>query len=153
MKLVFVFGILLSLVLCHSSAFAQMPSPSPIPVASAPADVSVQVAEPAAPPQWAQNVIVTAQHLPVVGPYVSKALMYAGIVSSILTALVACMLSILSVLVGAFNISGLAGIASAIDAFKKGKVMYWLSYLSMFNAKKPEAKIESVSAESVKGAA
>ena len=97
---------------------------------------TVQVAEPAAPPKWAEQLIVTAQDLPVVGPIVTKALLYLGIVSSILTALIACLLTLLNAISGVASLTGLAKYADKITLFKNGKVMYWLKYLSMFNAKK-----------------
>lgn len=100
---------------------------------------NVSVAAPAAPPQWAADLIVTISKLPVVGPLVSKAMLYAGIISSILTAIVACMIGVVSALSGAFNLAGLMGFVAKLEAFKSGKIMYWLSYLSMFNAKKPDA--------------
>ncbi len=100
----------------------------------------VLVAEPAAPPKWAEDLIVSVQKFPVIGPIVSKALLYAGILSSILTGLVAFLLATLGTLAGAFNLGGLVKVAEAITVFKNGKFMYWLSYLSMFNAKKPEEK-------------
>lgn len=124
-----------------------MPSPvasaSPAPeVAVLPVAPSgtVVVAEPAAPPKWAEDLIMTAQKLPVIGPIVSKALLYAGIVSSILTALIACLLTIFTALSKVLNLAGLMSIAEKVQLFKNGKVMYWLTYLSMFNAKKPEDK-------------
>lgn len=83
---------------------------------------------------------MTAQKLPVIGPIVSKALLYAGIVSSILTALIACLLTIFTALSKVLNLAGLMSIAEKVQLFKNGKVMYWLTYLSMFNAKKPEDK-------------
>lgn len=100
---------------------------------------NVSVAAPAAPPQWAADLIVAISTLPVIGPLVGKAMVYAGILSSILTAIVACMLGVLSTLSGAFNFAGLAGFAAKLELFKNGRIMYWLSYLSMFNAKKPES--------------
>lgn len=96
----------------------------------------VQVAEPAAPPKWAEQLIVTAQDLPVIGPIVSKALVYLGIVSSIVTAVIACLLTILNALSGIANLAGLANFANKLQVFKDGKIMYWLKYISLFNAKK-----------------
>jgi hypothetical protein len=97
---------------------------------------TVQVAEPAAPPKWAEQLIVTAQELPVIGPIITKALLYLGIVSSILTALIACLLTMLNAISGIASLTGLAKYADKIQMFKNGKIMYWLKYLSMFNAKK-----------------
>lgn len=106
---------------------------------------TVQVAEPAAPPKWAEQLIVTSQELPVIGPIVTKGLLYLGMVSSILTALIACLLTVLNALSGIASLTGLANFAAKVQIFKNGKVMYWLKYISMFNAKKnatPNAVVE-----------
>lgn len=99
---------------------------------------TVQVAEPAAPPEWAAELIVTAQEIPVVGPILSKALLYLGIVSAILTSLIAFLLTTISALSKVLNTAGLVNFAAKVQAFRDGPIMYWLKYLSMFNAKKPE---------------
>lgn len=96
----------------------------------------VQVAEPAAPPKWAEDLIMASQGLPVAGPFISKALLYLGIISSILTALTAFVLTVANVLKGISNIAGLTNFSMKVDDFKNGKIMYWLKYFSMFNAKK-----------------
>lgn len=113
------------------------------------APVSVSVAAPAAPPKWAEDLMVTAEKMPVVGPLVSKALLYLGILSSLLTALIAFLLAGLSTLSGAFSWAGFATSAAKIDAFQNGKIVYWLKYFSMFNAKQP---VEQATASSVKAA-
>lgn len=97
---------------------------------------TVQVAEPAAPPKWVEQLIMTAQDLPVIGPIVTKAVLYLGIISSILTALIACLLTVLNALSGIASLTGLASFAAKIQVFKNSKIMYWLKYISMFNAKK-----------------
>ncbi len=102
----------------------------------------VQVAEPAAPPKWAEDVIVQAEKLPVVGPIVSKVLLYSGILSAILTSLIAFLLTSLYAVSKISQLAGANDLAAKVEEFKNGKVMYWLKYLSMFNAKKPEPKNE-----------
>ena len=114
---------------------------SPLAVASPtpqPAPSQVAVSAPAAPPQWAQDLMVTAEKLPVIGPILDKALLYLGIIGSILTMLVAFLLGILTVLENAFSWSGLMTAAAAVGNFKNGKIMYWIQFFSMFNAKKPD---------------
>jgi hypothetical protein len=156
MKIIFT----LMLLLCSFQVFAQnvvnAPIPAPTvatptasPVPSAPvmlasADKIVPVAEPAAPPKWAEDVIVTAQKLPIVGPIVSKALLYLGIVSSIITGFIAFLLTALSALSGVFNLAGLTGLSDKIQLFKDGKIMYWLKYFSMFNAKKSQPEGDTI---------
>ena len=124
-----------------ATAVSAVGSPTPVLAPAPPTPVTeVLVAEPAAPPKWAEDLIMTAQALPVIGPVISKILLYAGIVSSILTALIACLLTIFSALAKVMNLAGLVSVAEKIKLFRNGRVMYWLSYLSMFNAKKPVAK-------------
>lgn len=115
-------------------------APSPIPN-SLPSTVSatVPVAEAAAPPAWAQDLMVTAQGLPIIGPIVSKALLLLGIVSAVLTSLVAFLLGVIQSLMAVFTWTGLVDATVAIAAFRDGKIMYWLKFFSLFNAKKPEA--------------
>ncbi len=109
-------------------------------VSAAPAVDTVAVAEPAAPPKWAENLMVAAQKFPVIGPILAKVLLFTGIISSILTALAAFLLSSMSAISRGFNLAGLVVAAQKIEAFKKGKIMYWLQYFSLFNAEKPQAK-------------
>lgn len=146
MKIYIITIALLVMTIFSLGSYSQAVDPSPAPVLTAspvptplPAG-QVAVPEPAAPPQWAQDVISNAQKLPVIGPIVSKILLYLGIISAILTALIACLLTILMALSKAFSLAGLVGVAESITAFKDGKVMYWLKYLSMFNAQKPDPK-------------
>jgi hypothetical protein len=53
--------------------------------------------------------MVTAKNLPVVGPVISKGLMYLGIVSSILTMLAAFLISALAAIGGALNYADARG--------------------------------------------
>lgn len=131
-----------------SAAQAQVAASAPAPVAQAPVAVLPPPAAPAAvvsvpavaaPPAWAADILSVVSGLPVVGPYLSKALLYLGILAAILTALVAAALSILASLKGAFSWAGLDTAASAIQSFQSGQIMYWLTYFSNFNAKKPSA--------------
>lgn len=96
----------------------------------------VAVAAPSAPPQWAQELIVAVEKLPVIGPFVSKALLYLGILGSIVTMAVGFILAVLNTLMGVLNIAGLVDFASKVAAFRDGKIMYWLKFLSLFNAQK-----------------
>lgn len=100
----------------------------------------VIVSEPAAPPKWAEEILVKAQDFPVVGPYVAKGIYYAGVVSSLLTALVAFLLAALKALSGVLSVAGAASFSEKIKALQDSKLMFWLKYFSMFNAKKPEKK-------------
>lgn len=129
-----------SAVQAQAASAASQPSASAPVVAPTPAPVAaVVVPEPAAPPQWAADVLVSVAKLPVIGPYVSKALLYLGILAVLLTTLVGAALSILATLKTGFNWAGLDKASAAIEAFKGGKIIYYLTYFSNFNAKKPAA--------------
>lgn len=106
---------------------------------SAPAPAAVVIPEPAAPPQWATDVLMQVSKLPIIGPYVSKAMLYLGILAALLTTLVGAALSILATLKAGFNWAGLDKASAAIEAFKKGKIVYWLTYFSNFNVNKKSA--------------
>lgn len=101
---------------------------------------AVAVAEPAAPPLWAQEFLVAVQSLPVVGPVIAKLIFYLGIFASILTTLVVALLGVLNTLIGMANLTKLVGVANALAAFRDGKFMYWLTFFSNLNAKKPTPK-------------
>lgn len=134
-------------VFLSAACFAQTPVPQ-VPVAATPPPIAVSVsapttssqvavAEPAALPQWAQEILVVAEKLPVVGPLVSKILLYAGIFAVLLTSLVAFLSGLLATLSGVFNFTGLTKASAALADFKNGKIMYWITYFSNFNAQKP----------------
>ena len=77
MKWIFMF---FALLIMAPLSFAQTPVTAPTPAqVSAPAPLAaptVAVPESAAPPAWATELLQTVSALPVVGPYISKALMY-----------------------------------------------------------------------------
>jgi hypothetical protein len=158
-------------VLFPKTVNGQTPSVSPTPVAAAPASPSVSPsptpsaspspalavsssAQPivnvipvpvasAEPPAWFSEFIGIVSSLPVVGPYVSKVIVYAGVAAAVLTSLVTALLAILTALGSAFNLTGLTAFAQKITDFKNGKIMYWLAYLSMYNATKPPPTLAS----------
>lgn len=115
---------------------ASAPAPVMTPVPPGTSLPAVAVAEPSAPPQWAQELIVVAEKLPVVGPFVAKALLWTGIISGILTTIVGALVACIQLLLGVFNVAGFVSAGNALVAFRDGKIMYWLKYFSMFNAKK-----------------
>jgi len=121
------------------AAAAAQPAAVTVQPAAVQAPAAVVVPEPAAPPAWASDVLLQVSKLPVVGPYVSKALLYLGILAALLTTLVGAALSILATLKTGFNWAGLDTASNAIAAFRNGKIIYWLTYFSNFNAKKPVA--------------
>lgn len=112
---------------------------APAAVALAPSQAVVAVPAVSAPPTWATELLTTIGGLPIVGPYVSKFLLWLGILAAILTTLVAAALSILASLKGVFAWAGLDAASAAVASFQSGPIMYWLTYFSNFNAKKPTA--------------
>ena len=110
-------------------------------VSSAPAVVvstpTVAVPVPAAPPQWAIDFITEIQKLPILGPIATKVFVYAGIVGAVMTAIVSSLWAILTALSSISGLSGLASLEEKLTAFKNGKIMYYLAFLSLFNAKQP----------------
>lgn len=133
---------ILSSILCVY-AFAQSPSPvtTSIPPSPAsivlPATAAAPSVSPTAAPQWAQDLLSAAANLPIIGPLVSNAMIYAGIASSILTAIVLFLLTVTSAISGVGSFAGLTSLTSAVQAFQSGPIMYWLKFFSMFNAQKP----------------
>lgn len=108
------------------------PTPS-APAVSAPAPVApatVAVAAPSAPPVWLQEFLSTVSSLPIVGPYLSKAIVWIQALGGILTALVAFLLAVSAGLKAAFNFTGLDSVVSWIESFQQSSIMYWLTSLS-----------------------
>lgn len=151
-SLLIVYSLLFSLIL-----FAQEPAkvvgPQPAPIAAEVAasvevnkDVEPQIPplmvqdEVLVPPAWLQTVIVSIKSMPLVGPYVVIGLQWLGVLLSILTALCAFALAVLKALSVVLNAAQMAELALKIKALEKSKVMYWLKYLSAFNAPKEEKK-------------
>lgn len=148
MKIKTFFAVALLFCMTPLGALADGPMAAPSPVVSAMsvADVIpaphtlVAVAEPAAPPQWAQDLLVTAEGLPYVGPVIVKIITIVPLVCAILTAVVAFLISLLTMMIGIFNYAGFTSAVAFLTAFQNGKFMYYLKYFSMFNAKKPDPK-------------
>lgn len=92
------------------------------------------------PPSWLQTVVLSVKSMPLVGPYVVMGLQWLGVLLSILTALCAFALAVLKALSTVLSAAQMAEIALKIKALEKSKVMYWLKYLSAFNAPKEEKK-------------
>ena len=150
-------GLIFSILFCFT-LFAQQPAPEAAqPLPAAPVVAAPAVAMPPltavekaelpqlevkdeslVPPTWLQDVIVAVKGFPVVGPYLVMLLQWLGVLSAILTALCAFLLISVKAVNNVLNLMKLTEFAAKIAAFEKGKVMYWLKYLSMFNA--PQVK-------------
>lgn len=88
------------------------------------------------PPPWLEKTMTTVSSMPVVGPYVVEVLKWLGVISSVLTALVTALLGVLMALQKVLQIAKLADLALKVEAFMSGPIMYWLKFLSVYNAKK-----------------
>lgn len=120
--------------LCVSSAcFAQTPSPAPI---ATPAAAAVVVPADAAPPQWLQDVIAGSEKLPTIGPIIAKGVLYLGSLGALVSLLLVFLLSAINIIASVVNFAGLSDFAAKLQAFKDGNLVYWLKYISFFNAQK-----------------
>lgn len=103
--------------------------------------VAVQPAPVQEVPAWLDKIISILQGIPVIGPVVTEILKYLGVFAVITTSLTAFLMTALRALVSVFNLAKLVELASKVKAFEDSKVMYYLKYLSLFNAtKKVEEK-------------
>lgn len=89
------------------------------------------------PPNWLQDMIITIKKLPVIGPVLTVALQWLGVIATILTALVAFLLVSIRALTTVLTSLKLVELAEKIVTFQNSKIVYWLKYISMFNAQKP----------------
>lgn len=119
------------------------------PTSSSPVPVVVKD-DSVAPPAWMQDLFVTIKSLPGIGPIVVKVLNWLGVISSIMTALVAFLLVAIKALGGISNMTGLTNTAKALQEFQNSKIFYYLKYLSIFNAQvTPPAPAQKVKTELV----
>lgn len=129
----------------HGDDAKKVPVVAPAVVAAPAATVVVptpvaaqNVVEVEPPATWVVDALKVVQGLPIVGPIVSKVLQWAAVIGTIISALVMFLLISIRALGSVLNLGGLVSAAAALEAFKTGKVMYWLKYFSFFNAKKDE---------------
>lgn len=88
------------------------------------------------PPSWLQDLMLVIKGLPIVGPYVVEAIKWVGVATVIISALTGAVLTVLKALQGALNLAKLEDIALKVKAIENSKVIFWLKYLSNFNAQK-----------------
>lgn len=122
------------------SAVVQAPAPAPVPAPAVenPGDKLKVKDEALVPPNWLQDMVIAIKKLPVIGPVLTVALQWLGVIATILTALVAFLLVSIRALTTVLTSMKLVEIANKLVAFQDGKIMYWLKYLSVFNAQKKE---------------
>lgn len=107
----------------------------------APAAVAASPTPPPAPPEWVLKALTVVEGVPGVGPIVSKAVQIIAILGSIMTLLVAFLLSLLKIVSPFMSLVNADKVAAFLDAQQKAKWMYWLKWFSFFNAKKPDVPV------------
>ena len=120
---------------------AASPTPAPIvaeDIAPASEETKVLVPESAAPPEWLSGAIDKASSVPVIGPYVITIAKYLGVLASIVTLLVTFLIGAIKVLMPVLNLVNLERAAAFLFRFQTSKIMYYLKFFSMYNAKKKE---------------
>jgi hypothetical protein len=141
MRMLVMFAIMMMSVV----SFAQLsqdvvPSPTAAvvqPAVAVAAPVPTPAVSPVTPPDFVVKLLTFVQGLPVVGPIVSKVVQIAAIAGSILTLLVAFLLSLLKIVAPLMSAVSADGVAAFLTAQQNSKWMYWLKYFSFFNAKTP----------------
>lgn len=88
------------------------------------------------PPTWLQDVLLFVKGLPYVGPYVVEVLKWIGVASVVLTSVCAALIASLKVLGAALKLAKLEALAAQVEAFQNSKIVFYLKYLSNFNAQK-----------------
>ena len=131
--------LLMFTLMIGSYAFAQDASPLPLPDVAPSPGVSVDPVF--VPPTWLETAILFVKNIPGVGPVLVEIGKWVGVVGTILTALCVFLLSVLNALQKVFSASKLMGYVNLIQAFKDGKIMYWLKYFSFLNAKEKKEDV------------
>jgi hypothetical protein len=80
--------------------------------------------------------MLSAESVPFVGPALVEVLKWLGVIGALMTALVTFILSVTRTLFFAARWTRLGSLMLVVANFEKGKVMYWLKYFSLYNAKK-----------------
>lgn len=88
------------------------------------------------PPVWLADIMRFVERVPVIGPIAIEVFKWIGVIAAIFTALVTCLLSITRTLFMAASLSSLAPLMAWVTKFEEGKLMNWLKYFSIYNAKK-----------------
>lgn len=92
------------------------------------------------PPPWLQDVLLAVKGLPIVGHYVVEALKWIGVLSVLITSICAALIACLKVLGGALKLVKLDALAAKVEAFQNSKIVFYLKYISNFNAHKEPVK-------------
>lgn len=93
------------------------------------------------PPVWLQDALLSAKSLPVIGPFLVKAMQWLGVIVSLLTALFAFLWSVLRALQLVLDAGKLYEASNKLAALENSKFMYYLKALSAFNAQKKDKPV------------
>lgn len=86
-------------------------------------------------PQWLMQLIMMGDQIPVVGPYIVKGMQWLGLIASVTTTVCACLITILKLIEGVANVANLKPVADKLQEFQNGRIMYYLKFVSLFNAR------------------
>jgi len=128
--------------------WGQSPDPMSIPPPPPPAAATSQpvvAPDPHALPEWLAKAIDTVEEVPIVGPYVSTAMKWVGLVAAVMTTVVTGLLGLILGLSSILKLAKLETWAASLQALTNGPVMYWLKFFSMYNAAKPTAVVAATS--------
>lgn len=89
------------------------------------------------PPDVIVQLILFLQSVPYVGPVLVMILKWVAIIAPVMTALSVCVQAVLAVPEVVARYHGAHDLADKVK-YWSDKIVYWLSYLSIRNAKKPQ---------------
>lgn len=93
------------------------------------------------PPSWLETVMGVAMKIPIVGPLLLQVMQWLGLIASVLTVLVTALMGAIQALNVILKWAKLTDLAVKVIAFQNSPIMYWLKYLSIYNAKKEVAQV------------
>ncbi len=125
--------ILVALMLLPILAFAQTPAASPIqsPVQAEQLDVDPI-------PQGVVDTLSAIENLPYLGPVVSKIILWAGILGTLMTILATFVIGVIKALGPVLANSKMQDTEAFVQKLLDSKAVYYLKWFSFYNAKKKE---------------
>lgn len=126
-------------VLVHAEDVVK-PAPAAAAVEAMPETAPTVIDKVPPPPSWLDEVMAVVFKIPVVGPFLLQIMQYLGLIASILTIVVTVALGGIQSLAVVLKWVKLSDLAVKILAFQNSPIMYWMKFLSVYNAKKPEEK-------------
>ena len=131
---------LVALMFLPILAFAQVPATSPINQAAL-EDVA---ADPI--PQGLVDTLSAIESLPYIGPVVSKIIMYAGILGTLMTILATFVIGVIKAVGPVLANQKSQDVEAFVQKALDSKVVYYLKWFSFYNAKKKPV-VETVKAQ------